>query len=74
MPINELVEQQAPLDYGMPPAPTGMTVGEKVKRRAVMSEEQARGTRYSYEQPEVVVAGPSGEHMVSGNGNDVREV
>ncbi|KAL9072403.1 MAG: hypothetical protein Q9161_003573 [Pseudevernia consocians] len=73
VPISEPVEQQAPLDYGMPPAPTGMTMGDKGKRRAGLSEERGRGTRYSYEQPEVVVDGPSDEHTAPGYGNDVHE-
>ncbi len=62
--ISEPVEQQAPLDYGMPPAPTGMTVGDQGKRRAGMGEEveegRVKGTRYSYEQPEVVGGGGEG--------------
>lgn len=41
--IDEPVEQQAPLDYGMPHAPTGMTEGDKGKGRAGISEEQGRG-------------------------------
>lgn len=63
VPINEPVEQQAPLDYGMPPSPTGMTVGDRGRRRALLEEEeeqeqeQRRGTTYSYEQPEVVGRG-----------------
>ncbi|KAF6220593.1 hypothetical protein HO133_003026 [Letharia lupina] len=74
VPISEPVEQQAPLHYGMPPAPTGMTVGDKGKRRAVMSEELGRGVRYSYEQPEVVVQGPSDERAAAAAyGNDVYE-
>lgn len=56
VPISEPVEQQAPLGYGMPPAPTGMTVGDRWKMRAVVAEEQQqrRGTSYSHEQPQVV--------------------
>lgn len=71
--IDEPVEQQAPLDHGMPPAPTGMTVGDKWKGRAGTSEEQGRGPRYSYEQLEVVVEGPSGDHVVPSYGSDVYE-
>lgn len=58
VPISEPLEQQAPLDYGMPPAATGMTVGEQGRRRAVVEEdgrEREGGTRYSCEGPEVVV-------------------
>lgn len=73
VPINEPVEQQAPLDYGMPPAPTGMTVGDKGRKRAVLEEGQGRGTRYSYEQPEVVVEGSRDEDRVTVYGNDVYE-
>ena len=40
VPICEPVELQAPLDYGIPPAPTRMTVGERKKRRL---EERGRG-------------------------------
>lgn len=72
VPINEPVEQQAPLGYGMPPAPTGMTLGESRMKRAVVSQQQEqgqeqgrKGTRYSYEQPEVVVHGNGGEHAVT---------
>lgn len=73
VPISEPVEQQAPLSYGMPPAPTGRTVGDKGKRRAEMSEALGRGVRSSYEQPEVVVEGPSGEHAAAAYENDVHE-
>ena len=80
VPINEPVEQQAPLDYGMPPAPTGMTLGESRMKRAAVSQQQEqeqgrKGTRYSYEQPEVVVHGNRGEHAVTTytHGDDVYE-
>lgn len=68
VPICEPLERQAPLDYGMPPAPTRMTVGERKKRRP---EERGRGTRHSNEQPEVVVTGSSGGHAVMAQGEDV---
>ena len=75
VPINEPVEQQAPLGYGMPPAPTGETVGGKGKKRAVLEEEQGvgRGTRYSYEQPEVVVEGERDGKRGTLYGDDVYE-
>lgn len=79
VPISEPLEQQAPLDYGMPPAPTGITVGEQGRRRAVVEEgerERERGTRNSSEQPEVVVeGGGGGEYADAGPayGNEVHE-
>lgn len=81
VPISEPLEQQAPLDYGMPPAQTGLTVGEQGRRRAVVEEgqegvvERKRGTRNSYEQPEVVVERGSGEYAAAGPayGNHVYE-
>ena len=83
VPISEPLEQQAPLHYGMPPAQTGMTVGEQGRRRAVVEEEKeekegrgrVRGTRDSCERPEVVVQGVSGGDAAAGPacGNDVYE-
>ena len=84
VPISEPVEQQAPLDYGMPPAPTGMTVGERGKGRGtrhsyeqpevVVGGKQGRGTMHSYEQPEVVVEGGSGAHAMTADGDDFHNV
>ena len=78
VPISEPVEQQAPLDYGMPPAPTGITMGEKRAMRAVVSmqgEQGRKGTRHSYEQPEVVVHNVGGgEHTGSGHEGGINEV
>lgn len=76
VPISEPLEQQAPLDYGMPPAPTGMTVGEQGRRmRGVVGDGQEREgvTRRSCEQPEVVVSGESAAAGGRGYGNDVYE-
>lgn len=70
VPVGERVEQQTPLNYGMPPAPTGMTVGDKVNKWA--EGQQGRDVRHSYEQPEVV-GGPSGEHLAATYGNNAHE-
>ena len=82
-PINEPVEQQAPLDHGMPPAPTGMTVAERrkaVQEEAQQKQKKSRGTRNSYEQPEVVVVEGTRsehehehEHAVTAFGHDAYE-
>ncbi|KAM0797285.1 hypothetical protein BDR22DRAFT_975417 [Usnea florida] len=62
VPVSERVEQQTPLNYGMPPAPTGVTVGDKVNRWA--EEQRGRDVRQSCEQPEVV-CGPGGENLAA---------
>ena len=73
VPVGERVEQQTPLNYGMPPAPTGMTVGDKVNQWAVMAAgQQGREVRHSYEQPEVV-GGPSGEHLAAAYPDNAHE-
>ena len=69
-PVSERVEQQTPLNYGMPPAPTGMTVGDKVNKWA--EGRQGRDVRHSYEQPEVV-CGPSGEQSAAAYANNAHE-
>ena len=47
-----------------------MTVGETGNRGAEL-QGRGRGTRYSYEQPEVVVQGSGGGHAAMPHGEDV---
>lgn len=74
VPIGELVEQQAPLGYGMPPAVTGVVGGKKGVGRAGGEEEGGWEARGSCERFEVMGEGCSGGRGVRACGDEFCEV